>query len=82
MFGSNNIVFYVISAQSVAVMGADAVGTQADAINLPASVGQGVGCPRKGHPRSLIYAIPVVSAGPLSRGPACHRRYFARCFRS
>lgn len=32
VFGSNNIVFYVISAQSIAVMGADAVGTQGDAI--------------------------------------------------
>jgi hypothetical protein len=32
-FGSDNIVFYVISAQSVAVMGADALTPQADTVS-------------------------------------------------
>ena len=33
VFGSNNIVFYIINSKSVAVMGADAVASKGDAIN-------------------------------------------------
>ena len=71
VFGSNNIVFYVISSAAVAVMGTDAPLHAGRHGQLPASIGQGVGCPQTGPPQPNLRNSNR-AAGPLSPGPACH----------